>query len=57
VKGLCARGGFEISLEWANHKLLKIKVLSKTGGKTTLTYGDVSLNVDLKIGESIEMNW
>jgi alpha-L-fucosidase 2 len=57
VSGLCVRGGFEILLQWAHHKLIKINVLSKTGGKTTLIYGDVAINIDLEKGKSIEMFW
>jgi alpha-L-fucosidase 2 len=44
-------------LQWAHHKLIKINVLSKTGGKTTLIYGDVAINIDLEKGKSIEMFW
>ncbi|MEN9611809.1 MAG: hypothetical protein RLZZ628_2623 [Bacteroidota bacterium] len=57
VKGLCARGGFEISLQWANHKLLKINILSKKGGKTTLIYEGILKSVNLKIGESLEIKF
>jgi alpha-L-fucosidase 2 len=55
IKGLCARGGFEISLQWSTHKLLKINILSKKRGKTILIYKDVMKNIDLKAGESIEI--
>ena len=36
VSGLCARGGFEIALTWADKKLTKTVVLSKKGGETTV---------------------
>ena len=40
VKGICARGGFEIAMEWNNKTLKKVTIFSKNGGKTTLISGD-----------------
>ena len=34
--GVCARGAFEISMEWKNKKILKASVLSKAGGICTI---------------------
>jgi alpha-L-fucosidase 2 len=56
VKGICARGGFEIAMEW-NKKLEKVTVISKNGGKTTLINGDKKQDITLKKGEKIEINW
>jgi alpha-L-fucosidase 2 len=33
IKGLCARGGFEISMQWKNGKVENVEVLSKSGNK------------------------
>ncbi|QOG03358.1 glycoside hydrolase N-terminal domain-containing protein [Flavobacterium sp. MDT1-60] len=55
VKGICARGGFEIAVEWNNKKLEKVTVFSKNGGKTTLINGDKKQNITLKKGEKLEI--
>lgn len=57
VKGICARGGFEIEMEWNNKKLNKVAVSSKKGGKTILIYGDTKREITLKKGEKREINW
>ncbi|RVU24188.1 glycoside hydrolase family 95 protein [Sandaracinomonas limnophila] len=38
VSGLKARGGFEVSLEWKNHKVTRVQITSKLGGKTQVIY-------------------
>ncbi|TPG33406.1 glycosyl hydrolase family 95 catalytic domain-containing protein [Flavobacterium pectinovorum] len=57
VKGICARGGFEIEMNWENKILKKVSVSSKTGGKTTLINGDKKQDITLKKGEKLEINW
>lgn len=57
VKGICARGGFEIEMNWENKILKKVTVSSKLGGKTTLISGDKKQNITLKKGEKLEVNW
>ncbi|WP_343584970.1 glycoside hydrolase family 95 protein [Flavobacterium sp.] len=57
VKGICARGGFEIEMNWNNKKPEKAIVSSKNGGKTTLIYGDKKQEVVLKKGEKKEINF
>ncbi|QGK76462.1 glycoside hydrolase N-terminal domain-containing protein [Flavobacterium sp. SLB02] len=57
VKGICARGGFEIEMNWENKILKKATISSKTGGKTTLISGDKKQNITLKKGEKLEVNW
>ena len=57
VKGICARGGFEIAMEWNTKTLKKVTVFSKNGGKTTLICGDKTKNVLLKKGQKMEFIW
>ncbi len=38
VSGICARGGFEISMRWKDGKLSDATVRSKSGNKCTLSY-------------------
>jgi alpha-L-fucosidase 2 len=57
VKGICARGGFEIAMEWNAKALKKVIVFSKNGGKTTLICGDKNKTVTLKKGQKMELLW
>ncbi|WP_343592406.1 glycoside hydrolase family 95-like protein, partial [Flavobacterium sp.] len=57
VKGICARGGFEIEMTWNNKKPEKVIVSSKNGGKTMLIFGDKKQEIVLKKGESIEIKF
>jgi alpha-L-fucosidase 2 len=56
VKGICARGGFEIAMEWNNKMVMVLTISSKTGGKTTLIYGDNKREVTLKKGEKKQLH-
>ena len=57
VKGICAQGGFEISMEWNGKILKKVSVFSKNGGKTTLISGDKKQDITLKNGQKTEIVW
>ncbi|MCW3805627.1 glycoside hydrolase family 95 protein [Plebeiibacterium marinum] len=57
ITGICARGGFEVSVEWDGMKLTKTVVKAKTAGATTLVYGNTKKDIDLKAGEQIEVVW
>ncbi|TRX25101.1 glycoside hydrolase family 95 protein [Flavobacterium franklandianum] len=57
VKGICARGGFEIAMEWNTKTLKKVTVFSKNGGKTTLICGDKNKEITLIKGQKKEIIW
>ncbi|WP_064196228.1 MULTISPECIES: glycosyl hydrolase family 95 catalytic domain-containing protein [Emticicia] len=57
VEGICARGGFELSLEWDNKLLKKVTISSKKGGNTKLISGEKTKNISLKAGEKLTINW
>ena len=40
VRGLRARGGFELEFNWKNGQLIQLKVLSTAGSPLSLRYGD-----------------
>ena len=56
VKGLCARGGFEIDLRWNNGKLTCAVVHSKGGLNCKIRYGDKVVDVNLAEGQSISLD-
>lgn len=49
VSGLMARGHFEVSMRWADKKLLQLTILSRSGGDLRVTYSGIEKSV-------IEMN-
>ncbi len=50
VKGLLARGGFEVDLEWAGGRLTKAVIHSRAGSVCSLRYGQTTLEFDTKPG-------
>jgi alpha-L-fucosidase 2 len=55
VKGLRARGGFEVDVAWKDGKLLSAKVRSLAGQPCRLCYGTTTRQLSLKPGE--ETRW
>ena len=48
VKGLMARGGFEVDLNWTHNKLVSVKVKSKLGGNLRIRTKEVLLDASGK---------
>lgn len=45
VSGLMARGHFEVSMRWADKKLLQMTILSRSGGELRVSYPDIEKSV------------
>jgi alpha-L-fucosidase 2 len=57
VKGICARGGFEVAMEWNNKTVKKLSIYARKSGKTKLYYGSEYKEIALKKGQTLELNW
>jgi alpha-L-fucosidase 2 len=51
VRGLCARGGFEVAMEWRGGKLAAATLRSKLGGKCVLRYGEKTTALETQAGK------
>ena len=56
VSGIKARGGFEVSMEWKDGKVISFTVYSRTGGTTTVRCNGTSHTVRLKAGGKVSVS-
>ncbi len=56
VKGLRARGGFEVDMAWRDGKLTEAVLHSANGGSTKLRNGSLTREVKLSKGETYRWN-
>ncbi|TKG91941.1 glycoside hydrolase family 95 protein [Puteibacter caeruleilacunae] len=56
IKGLKARGGFIVDIEWKKGKLVKLKVLSAKGNECQIKYGEKLVSFASKAGETYVFN-
>lgn len=56
IRGVRARGGFDLDFEWKGGELVRLKVLSTAGYPLTLRYGDKTYKKTTKKGEVLEFN-
>ncbi len=52
VRGLRARGGFEVDLKWSENKLESVRVRAEKAGKIKVKHAAGIIEVDLRAGES-----
>jgi alpha-L-fucosidase 2 len=55
LKGLRARGGFEIDMEWENHEITRLRVRSAAGNTLRIRYGGNSIERPTRRGEIITL--
>jgi len=56
VKGLCARGGFDVDILWENGKLVSSKILSKAGVHCIVRYGNKIINFQTEKDKTYQLN-
>jgi alpha-L-fucosidase 2 len=56
VKGLCARGGFEVDIAWQDGTLTEAHIHAKRGRNPTVRYGEKLVELDMKPGATIRLN-
>jgi len=56
VRGVRARGGFELDFEWKEGKLTTLKVLSVAGYPLSLRYGENTFRQPTRKGEVLLFN-
>ncbi len=55
VKGLRARGGFEVDIQWQNGELVSATLHSKSGTDCTVRYRKKTRNLDIRLGTKITL--
>lgn len=56
VTGLCARGGFDVSMSWKDGKLQSAQISNKNGGSCKIRYNDKTVLLTVKAGKPISLN-
>ena len=56
VKGICARGGFVVDIEWKEGKLVNGQLFSSEGGKCTLKYGNKTKEIIVPKNKAIRFS-
>ncbi|WP_222718595.1 glycoside hydrolase N-terminal domain-containing protein [Algoriphagus sp. AK58] len=55
IKGLMARGGYEVSMVWAEHKLTQVEIKSLRKNNVRLSYLGRSYSFSMNAGESLSL--
>jgi alpha-L-fucosidase 2 len=56
VSGLCARGGFEITMEWSDGQLVSVAILSKLGKTIDVRYEDKETVLKTQAGDRYHLD-
>lgn len=57
VSGLCARGSFEVSIEWSGGVLTRATIISKKGGFCTVRYNGATITLDTTPGSAYSVTY
>ena len=57
VRGLRARGGFEVDIDWRNGELTTARVTGTPGGQAVLRYGETTRRVRAGRGRTVSTRW
>jgi alpha-L-fucosidase 2 len=57
VRGLRARGGYEVDIAWADGRLTGATVRSIAGHEVRIRYGEQTLQLKLQPGQSRRLSW
>ena len=55
VYGLCARGGYQVNMEWRDGCLLSAAIRSQRSGSIPVRYGDRVLNLRVEAGRTVKL--
>lgn len=55
AKGLCARGGFEVDIEWKSGSLTAVAIRSKLGNSCAVRYGDIAVELETVTGKEVRL--
>ncbi|MEN8128142.1 MAG: glycoside hydrolase family 95 protein [Planctomycetota bacterium] len=56
VKGLCARGGFEVDMDWEEGKIKSVVITSKKGGACKVRVQDEMMDLTFNAGEKVSVD-
>jgi len=56
IKGLCARGGFEVDIQWKAGRLMKAEIISKGGRRCVVRYQYKTLELETEKGATYSLD-
>jgi alpha-L-fucosidase 2 len=56
IHGICARGGFEVDIDWEDGRLKNVKILSKLGNTCQIRYGAITITLKTEKGKEYTLN-
>jgi alpha-L-fucosidase 2 len=55
IRGLCARGGFVVDIQWRDNVLISATIASKSGGHASVRYRDRIVAIHLRAGQRLQL--